>query len=85
VIATEKALRKELAALEMNAIQHQARHDAPGHGSGDTEVHTKNASYWKSEIFDATENPEEFDEQVQDWEKDWMLDADGEQPAVCCI
>ena len=33
--------------------------------------------FWKSDLFDPAENPEEFDEQVADWEKDWMLDADG--------
>ena len=38
---------------------------------------------WKDEngekpaLFDKDENPDEFDEQVQDWEKDWTLDADG--------
>eukprot|EP01045_Picozoa_sp_COSAG04_P023520 COSAG04_NODE_2806_length_3550_cov_1.782092_2_plen_142_part_01 len=34
-------------------------------------------SFWWAEIFDPSESPEEFDEQAQDWEKDWMIDADG--------
>lgn len=29
------------------------------------------------DLFDPDENPDEFDEQVQDWEKDWAIDADG--------
>lgn len=29
------------------------------------------------ELFDPEENPEEFDEQAQDWEGEWALDADG--------
>ena len=34
-------------------------------------------SFWWADIFDPSENPEEFDEQAQDWEKEWMIDADG--------
>jgi hypothetical protein len=36
---------------------------------------------WKGEkgkdLYDPNENPDEFDEQVEDWEKEWTLDADG--------
>jgi hypothetical protein len=29
------------------------------------------------DLFDPDENPDEFDEQVQDWENEWAIDADG--------
>jgi hypothetical protein len=29
------------------------------------------------DLFDPDENPEEFDQQVQDWENEWAIDADG--------
>ena len=32
----------------------------------------------KPALFDADEDPNEFDAQVQDWEKHWTLDADGQ-------
>jgi hypothetical protein len=87
VIKTERKLRDELSLLQMNPVQHNARADVHDpHATSNSSIlgvegvhQMKTASFWKHNIFDETEvgNVDEFDQQAQDWEKDWMLDADG--------
>ena len=64
----KRSLKEELSLLEVNDVV------LPISGGGQA---TARPAFWKCDLFDPGENPEEFDEQVADWEKDWMLDADG--------
>ena len=84
VLKAERKLRDELLLLQMNTVQRNARadiHDPHATSNASAQgVHTmKTASFWRHNIFDESEvgNVDEFDQQAQDWENDWMLDADG--------